>query len=114
MEESTIQVLLNRLQQMTEEVRDSLLEMNGEEFEQFVVKRENVVEQLEPYRTTMSDANKQRIGIILSHDSEILHRMYALQDEAGKWLEKRGSIREQKQAYQQAYAIDSMFIDHRK
>lgn len=114
MEEDQIQNLLNELQQITEEASNNKHEMNEEQFEQFVVKRQNIVERLEPFRVLLSDADKQQIGTILSYDSVILQRMHTMKNIAGEWLEKRGSIREQKNAYQQVYAIDSLFIDHRE
>ncbi|KAF6634855.1 hypothetical protein H6F38_08835 [Paenibacillus sp. EKM208P] len=111
---ANMQALLDELQHMTEAVLFNLLNLSEEEFEQFTDQRQHIVEQMESYQTSMTDNDKQKIRDILSHDSVILQRMHVLKDEAGHWMEKRGSIRVQQHAYQRAYAVDSLFIDHRK
>ncbi|WP_238807886.1 hypothetical protein [Paenibacillus sp. EKM212P] len=69
---------------------------------------------MQPYQPSLTENDKQKIRGILSNDSVILQRMHVLKDEAGHWMEKRGAIRVQQHAYQQAYSVDSLFIDHRK
>ncbi|MDY8044719.1 hypothetical protein ACYCSE_06685 [Paenibacillus sp. SEL1] len=114
MADPNMQVLLEELQHKTEAVLVNLLNLNEEEFEQFADQRQRIVEQMQPYQLSLTEHDKQKIRNILSHDSIILQRMQALKDEAGHWMEKRGAIRVQQHAYQQAYSVDSLFIDHRK
>ncbi|SMF67489.1 hypothetical protein SAMN05661091_0351 [Paenibacillus uliginis N3/975] len=112
--DSELNQLLDELEHITNTVIDNLLNMDEEDFEQFVSKRQNIVEQLEPYRSIMNDTDKQKIRAIIDHDPEILEQMHALKQEAGNWMEKRESIRVQQNAYQHAYTYDSLFIDHKK
>lgn len=112
--DSDLNQLLDELETITNIVVGNLLNMVEEDFEQFVSKRQDIVEQLEPFRSLMNDIDKQRIRAIIDHDPEILRRMHALKQEAGNWMEKRESIRVQQSAYQNAYNYDSMFIDHKK
>lgn len=109
-----MQALLDELQHITEAVLSNLMYVSEEEFEQFADQRQRIVEQMELYQTSLSEHDKQKIRNLLSNDSSILQRMHVLKDEAGHWIEKRGAIRVQQHAYQQAYATDSLFIDHRK
>ncbi|MHA0856219.1 hypothetical protein [Paenibacillus sp. CMAA1364] len=113
MEEQKLHVLLDDLQSLTQATYDNLTQMTEEDFEQFATNRQRIVQAMEDYAIIMTQAHKQRIQVITSQDAEILQHMCNLQNELGVWLEKRGSIREQKNAYQQVYAIDSLFIDHR-
>ncbi|MGF9642957.1 hypothetical protein [Paenibacillus sp. FSL L8-0502] len=114
MADPNMQVLLEELQHRTEAVLSNLLNISEEEFEQFTDQRQRIVEQMQPYQPSLTENDKQKIRDILSNDSVILQRMHALKDEAGYWMEKRGAIRVQQHAYQQAYSVDSLFIDHRK
>ncbi|MGG4216669.1 hypothetical protein ABEW32_00420 [Paenibacillus jamilae] len=109
-----MQALLDELQHMTEAVLSNLLNLGEEEFEQFADQRQRIVEQMQSYQPSLTENDKQKIRDILSNDSIILQRMHVLKDEAGQWMEKRGAIRIQQHAYQQAYSVDSLFIDHRK
>ncbi|ALP37263.1 hypothetical protein ASL14_14780 [Paenibacillus sp. IHB B 3084] len=109
-----MQALLDELQHMTEAVLSNLLNLSEEEFEQFADQRQRIVEQMKLYQTSMTENDKQKIRDILNNDSLILQRMHILKDEAGHWIEKRGAIRVQQHAYRRAYAVDSLFIDHRK
>ncbi len=114
MADPNMQVLLEELQHRTEAVLSNLMNLSEEEFEQFADQRQRIVEQMESFQPSITENNKQKIRDILSHDSVILQRMHVLKDEAGHWMEKRGAIRVQQHAYQQAYSVDSLFIDHRK
>lgn len=114
MADPNMQVLLEELQHRTEAVLSNLMNLSEEEFEQFADQRQRIVEQMQSLQPSITENNKQKIRDILSHDSVILQRMHALKDEAGHWMEKRGAIRVQQHAYQQAYSVDSLFIDHRK
>ncbi|OMF42862.1 hypothetical protein [Paenibacillus peoriae] len=111
---ANMQTLLGELQRITESALSNLLSLSEEEFEQLADQRQRIVEQMQSYQPSITEDDKQKIRDILSHDSVILQRMHALKDAAGHWMEKRGAIRVQQHAYQQAYSIDSLFIDHRK
>lgn len=112
--EESVTNLLDQLQFLSEEAIEKLDEMDEEEFEQFSSFREKLTERLMELRSEVTDEDRSRIEYILKFDQQILQRMHALKDEAGHWMEQQGKIKVQKGAYQQAYAANSMFFDHRK
>ncbi|MNJ04454.1 hypothetical protein D3C73_1652300 [compost metagenome] len=69
---------------------------------------------MEPYRTSITDGDRQVIAEILDNEKVIVGRMHAIKKEAGDWLQNLGTVRVQHNAYQQSFSIDSLFIDWRK
>ncbi|MEJ8305967.1 hypothetical protein [Saccharibacillus sacchari] len=112
--EESVTSLLDQLQFLSEQTMERLEEMDEEEFEQFSELRQQLTERLLFIRSDVTDQDRERIQYILKFDEPILHRMQVLKDEAGHWMEQQGKIKVQKGAYQQAYAVNSMFFDHRK
>jgi len=112
--EDSVTGLLDQLQFLSEETVEKLDEMDEEEFEQFSNFRQQLTERLIALRSDVTDQDRNRIEYILNFDHQILRRMQALKDEAGHWMEQQSKIKVQKGAYQQAYAANSMFFDHRK
>ncbi|WP_046216410.1 hypothetical protein [Paenibacillus wulumuqiensis] len=109
-----IQSLLNQMNELTTEALHQLHEMTEEQFEDFATKRELLTQKLEGYRNDITDGHRVQIATLLDSDPIILQRMTFLKDEAGKWLERKGTVRTQQNAYQHAYVGDSLFVDHRK
>jgi hypothetical protein len=114
MEANSIQDLIRVLKEMTIETTNQLSIIEEEELVAFVDRRQEIVYSMEKYRALLTEEDKQEIGLILDMDGSILKRMNELKDEAGSWMEKKGNIRIQQNAYQRAYSVDSLFIDHRK
>ncbi|OWA36190.1 hypothetical protein B9G55_10090 [Saccharibacillus sp. O16] len=113
MSAEAVKSLLDQLQQMAEETVERLTELDEEEFEEFAERRQQLTDRLEGLRSAITDRDRQQINYILRFDEVILRRMHALKDEAGHWMEQQSKIKVQKGAYQQAYAANSMFFDHR-
>ena len=114
MDANSIQDLIRVLKEMTIETTNRLSVIEEEGLVAFVDRRQEIVQAMEKYRTSLTEEDKQEIGLILDMDGPILKRMNQLKDEAGSWMEKKGNIRAQQNAYQRAYSVDSLFIDHRK
>lgn len=105
--------ILDDLQAITEEAVARLNLMKEEELLQLADQREELVKALEPYRSHVTPENREQIAYILGFDSLILNRMSSLKNEAGQWMQKQGTIKTQQNAYHSAYAMNSMFIDHK-
>ncbi|MBE7898980.1 hypothetical protein G7L40_10925 [Paenibacillus polymyxa] len=114
MDNNSIQDLIQVLKEMTIETTNRISIIEEEELVSFVERRQEIVHAMEKYRNFLTEEDKQEIGYILDMDEPILDRMNKLKDEAGSWMEKKGNIRIQQNAYQRAYSVDSLFIDHRK
>jgi len=114
MSTESIQSLLDQINQLTAEALHQLHEMTEEQFEEFATKRELLTQQLEIYRADITDEHRSQIAILLASDPVILQRMAFLKNEAGQWLERKETVRTQRNAYHHAYAGDSLFVDHRK
>ncbi|NGZ76116.1 hypothetical protein [Saccharibacillus alkalitolerans] len=114
MAEAVVKKLLNELQSITEDAISRLNTMDSDELELLANRREELVLSIEEYRNSINEENREQIAYILSFDMTILKRMLFLKNEAGEWMHKQGAIRTQQSAYQNAYSLDSMFIDHRK
>ncbi|WP_411348136.1 hypothetical protein [Paenibacillus sp. WLX2291] len=114
MVEESIQLLLHQIEQLTSNVLITLHEMSEEQFEQFSIQREELIKELEMHRMYINKEHRIQIKKILDNDPIILQRMTFLKEEAGQWLEKKTAVRTQHNAYQHAYTLDSVFVDHRK
>ncbi|CAM4392416.1 hypothetical protein [Saccharibacillus endophyticus] len=112
--EVSVKSLLDQLQFMAESTIERLDEMDEEDFEHFADLRQQLTERIVSARSEITDQEREQISYILKFDQPILQRMQSLKDEAGHWMEQQGKIKVQKGAYQQAYAANSMFFDHRK
>jgi len=114
MSNNDIQSILDHLKTITDDVVGRLNTINEEEFEQFTEERDAAVNNLLNYRDLLDSEHKVQIQSLLVYDQQILDRMHALKDEAGQWLENKGAVRIQHQAYHKTYSPDSWFVDYRK
>ncbi|WP_336782141.1 hypothetical protein [Paenibacillus illinoisensis] len=105
--------ILNELQLITEEAVAQLNLLEEEELLKLSENRERLVNEFQCHKASLTPQNRQQIEYILSFDKMIVKRMQFLKDEAAAWLQRRGSAKQQLNAYQQQYAADSWFIDHR-
>ncbi|GGN93213.1 hypothetical protein [Saccharibacillus kuerlensis] len=106
--------LLDKLQFITEDAISRLETMDSEALEALAAQRQALVTAIEPYRHSINEVDREQIAYILKFDALILARMNSLKNEAAEWMQKQGTIRTQQSAYQHGYAMNSMFIDHRK
>lgn len=109
-----VDILLGKLQEITEEAVQHLDQWDHEEFTRMTETREEIMKELQLLRSEINDQHREMIQNILGFDSSILRRMHQLKDEAGEWTQKQGVIRVQQNAYHQSYMIDGLFIDQRK
>ncbi|OWR27596.1 hypothetical protein CDO73_21925 [Saccharibacillus sp. O23] len=105
--------ILDELELMTEEIMNRLSIVTEEEFEAMAEHRELLVKRLEQMKGSITDQDRSRIKNILTFDQAILHRMHILKDQAGNWIQNQNQVKVQKNAYQHAYAANSLFFDHR-
>lgn len=104
--------LIQALDDLTQHTINGLAELTYEELAQIVDDRQIIVDQIQQTSAdTITDAQKQRVHIILESDAIILQRMMSLQVEARDWLEQRNRIKAQRQAYESSYAPDSILMD---
>lgn len=113
MVQKSAEEILNELQLITEEAVANLNSLEELNLLQLSEVREKLVNEFQCHKPHLTPHNRQQIEYILSFDSLIIKRMQFLKDEAGAWLQRRGSAKQQLNAYQQKYAVDSWFIDHR-
>ncbi|MBP2109953.1 flagellar protein FliT [Paenibacillus silagei] len=108
--------LIRNLDRLTGEMMDRLQDATYEELEDFVEERQNLVDSItqEVEFCPATQAQKQGINLILSHDNELLDRMNALRQEAQDFLQKRGQAKIQRNAYETAYTPDSFLMDRKK
>lgn len=114
MERDSLNTLLAELNLLSQQVLEKLYELDEDGLVAFVDRRAEIVDEMSAYRAHITEQDKEQIRQILEQEQFILHRMQAIREEAGGWLSNQGAIRVQQNAYQQTYAIDSLFIDHRK
>ncbi|MGV2884494.1 hypothetical protein [Paenibacillus taichungensis] len=114
MGESNLRSILDELRFITEDAVSRLQVMDEEELLQLANQRQDLVDSFITMKEKVTEADREQIAYILSYDPVIVARMEYLKQEAGNWLQRQGSIKQQHNAYQQNYAVDSWFIDHRK
>lgn len=114
MGESNIKSILDELKSLTEDAASRLQTMDEEELLRLANQRQTLVDLFITMKDQVTEDDREQIAYILSFDPAIVERMEFLKQEAGKWLQRQGSIKQQRNGYQQNYAVDSWFIDHRK
>jgi hypothetical protein len=114
MEDKHFQLLFTELQEISAQAIRDISKMDTDDLVAFVDQREEIVRALQPYLSLISVSDKQKIDKMLQDEQVIVNRMNELKNEAGEWLQNRGTVRVQQNAYQQSFSIDSLFIDHRK
>ena len=109
--------LLGQLREGAERLIERLDQAEPEEFVAFVEERDVVLQQVKA-ALALSNVNtaqyQPQVFEILRMDRVIRASMQDWMTEAGATLTKRGQSRAQKQAYENSYSIDSVYIYHRK
>ncbi|WP_222850417.1 flagellar protein FliT [Paenibacillus tengchongensis] len=108
--------MLKELEQLTEKITGSLMELTYEELESFVAERQKLVEAIgrEVENVHPTAAHKETLRRILEQDPAIVARMNGFRLEAQDWLHKRNQAKTQRSAYESAYTPDSILMDRRK
>ena len=108
--------LILRLEQLSQSVIEQLEEISYEELVAFVDCRQPILDEMSSVNATQSlnPNQKHRIQALVRNDAIIEARMTALKQEASDWLRQRDAAKVQRNAYESAYAMDSMLMDQRK
>lgn len=109
-----LQGYLQKLEQLTTNIVSRISIISEDELLDFVNEREHIITDMQACREEVTDTERQVIQRLLDCDPLIMQKLNYFKDEAGRWLEKQGSIRNQHTAYHQNYVNDSFFIDHLK
>ena len=93
-----------------------LEEVSYEELADLTELRQSVIDKLavEIDKSPLNPEQKQRIHQLIKGDQLILSRMEDLKQEASQWLIQRDLAKTRRNAYEAAYAYDSMLMDQRK
>ncbi|MFF2018108.1 hypothetical protein [Paenibacillus sp. NPDC058177] len=108
--------LILQLEELTNELIVRLDMTTYEELEQFIIERQTVIDCIEvSYNvSTVTEPQKERVRLLLKHDSSITHRMETLRNEAQEWLQQRNIAKVQRDMYNTAYTPDSFLMDRKK
>ncbi|WPP42023.1 hypothetical protein SK066_03385 [Paenibacillus hunanensis] len=112
--EESMSSLLTQLYALTISIIERLNIISDEELFTFIDERGMILEKMELYRSELTEQHKAQIAELMNMDPIILNRMDQIKQEAGQWLERQGTIRNQHHAYHQHHVTDSFFVDHRK
>lgn len=102
---------LDRLYDLTLEVINRLDVINYEDMASFVDQREFLVNNMKADCIKLNETDKVKVEQLLKYDQMLNNKMLLLKNEAASWLNKRETIRVQKDAYSSNYAPDSLFFD---
>jgi len=107
---------IDLLEQLTNTMIDRLDTVSYEEIEQFVEERQKVIDMIELWvqSDTLTKQQKERIQLLLQHDSSIVNRMQILMDEAREWLQQRNMAKAQRNVYDSEYSSESVLMDRFK
>ncbi|QDH20841.1 hypothetical protein [Saccharibacillus brassicae] len=105
-----------QLEELTHRAVNQVESMPYEEFEQFVEKRQIIIDQLESILmvTAANPQQKQRLSQVLQHDAILLNRMNTLKEEAHSKIQQRGQAKAQRSAYESHYSPEAILMDRRK
>ncbi|MFD1885614.1 hypothetical protein [Paenibacillus wenxiniae] len=106
--------LLEQLHVLSVGIIERLNIISDEELFSFIDEREVLIKRMEMYRAELTEEHKVQISELMNMDPIILNKMDQIKQEAGQWLERQGTIRNQQHAYHQHYVTDSFFVDRRK
>ncbi|WP_408892917.1 hypothetical protein [Paenibacillus taichungensis] len=107
---------IGELELMTLNVVKQIPQISYQELEEFVERRQGLVDGIGNLlnNSSLSDSQKKRIEHILQYDSLILNQMSLLKNQSEEWLMQRGQAKAQRQAYELSYTPDSILMDQKK
>ncbi len=112
--EESMSSLLEQLHALSVGIIERLNIVSDEELFSFIEERGVLIEKMEMHRSEVTEQHKLQIAELMNMDPIILNKMDQIKQEAGQWLERQGTIRNQQHAYHQNYVTDSFFVDRRK
>ncbi|QZN76547.1 hypothetical protein [Paenibacillus sp. DR312] len=108
---------IEQLEELTNSFMNSIKTCSYEEFEEFITKRQSIVDLINfelQNKEVSTDDQKDRIKRILGLDPVILRRMDSLRLEAQEWLYNRRQAATQRSAYESNLSPGSILMDRRK
>ncbi|MEK8131752.1 hypothetical protein WMW72_27975 [Paenibacillus filicis] len=108
--------IIEQLESMTENILEVLTETETEDLEEFVLQRDELINQMMDMPRTPEDKALfgNRIEALLQADPFIVERMRQLQQEAQDGLKKINLVKMQRGAYESVYSPDSIYFDRKK
>ncbi|ETT41080.1 hypothetical protein C161_00445 [Paenibacillus sp. FSL R5-192] len=107
--------LITDLEELTQELMLQLEEVDSDELERFVNKRQFIIDSMLGQENRQATLPQQaRLQKIMEYDHAILIRMNSLKIEAKDWLIQRNQAKVQKNAYEASYAVDSIIVDTKR
>ncbi|GIP51608.1 hypothetical protein [Paenibacillus vini] len=104
---------ISQLEDATLSLVSRINEVDFEELLAFAEQREELVEKILPLKESFADQDRKRLKDLSKYDSMILDRMEHFKSEASQWLLNRGTIKDQRSAYNSSYTPESMFFDRK-
>ncbi|WP_054957473.1 hypothetical protein [Paenibacillus dakarensis] len=113
---SSMDEKIQNLERLTNDFIQRINSLEYEQVEEFVENRESITESIlsELSHSTLTEAQKHRLKMLLQYDSMILGKMQSLKEEAREWTIRQNQIKAQHSAYESAYTTDSILMDKRK
>ncbi|MEO3947298.1 flagellar protein FliT [Gorillibacterium sp. CAU 1737] len=108
--------LLDQLVRLTEGTLSRMGELTVEELEEWVDAREGLVSEilLQPPESFHSEERRRTAQLELRLSAKLISRMEELRNEASQHLNKVGTARTQRSAYDVAYTPESFYFDKKK
>ncbi|MDF2645158.1 MAG: hypothetical protein K0Q73_963 [Paenibacillus sp.] len=107
--------VIERLEQLTNDVLAKLDTIEWEDLEHFVEARDELICELnECIAAVPTEVQRERIRRILSHDKIIVHRMTFFKSEAEAQISKMSNAQKTRSAYNSYYSSESHFVDKKK
>lgn len=108
--------LVDKLERLTRDAVERLDSLAYEKLEQFVIDREEIVNELIELDISSMELEmyRRRVLNLLSYDEVVMSRMKALKSEAGEKLKNMTVSSMQKSAYESNYPTESLFFDRKK
>ncbi len=107
---------IKQLEELSAEVQSRLASLTYEELDEFMDRRQQVVDAIEEeaIRSPLTAEDKERIKAVIAQDGNIMVRINFLRNEAANWLQQRNQAKVQRSAYETAYTPDAYLMDSRK
>ncbi|WP_340018627.1 hypothetical protein [Paenibacillus sp. FSL H3-0457] len=108
---------IDQLKVLTESFLDDIETCSYEEVEEFITKRQSIVDLINMAllnKEVFTEDQKDRIKSVLELDPVILRKMESLRIEAQEWLYNRRQAATQRSAYESNLSPGSILMDRRK
>ncbi|MEO2256603.1 hypothetical protein ABGV43_06660 [Paenibacillus amylolyticus] len=108
---------IEQLEKLTSVFMDSIEISSYEEVEEFITKRQSIVDLINfelQNKEVSTEGQQDRIKRVLGLDPVILGRMESLRIEAQEWLYNRRQATTQRSAYESHLSPGSILMDRRK